>query len=215
MAGGPPVVVEEAVAVVASNRRAMTRWLDRVPLRWWFIAGVAVLLAISALFGGLADADRVEAGPVEVGAGTEIVGPELTTTVRSAEISSSAPGVFGEAEEGTAYLVIEATVTNTWRVSTITFTDLLQLPSLGEEGAKAERVVLLSDNTTGVQAHPGVPVDVAFVWELPVLQLPDSTIAVSVMAKTLTEDGDVTYGSYWSDPEPIAIVTLTVEGGLG
>ncbi len=181
-----------------------------MPLRWWFLTGVGALLAISALFGGLADAESVAAGPPHVEAGTENVGPQFTSIVRSAETSPVVPGIVSEPEEGNTYLLVSATVTNTWRIST-NANDLLQLPWLGDGLAVAERVVLVSDGTTNPQAHPGVPIDVVYVWEVPLADVPESTMPVTVIEKVLTEDGDLTYGAYWSDPTPAAIVTLAVE----
>ena len=199
----PPTTTEGRV------RPALIRWLAALPLRWWLTIGVALLIAASAVFGGLAEATEVRNGPVILEPGQEFVGPELTTTVTSAEITDVAPGLTLEPDEGNTYVVVEATVTNTWRVSSITFGDLLQLPWLGEEWQVAERTVLLSDGTIGVQVNPDVPVEVAFVWEIPRELVPtDGVIPVTIMAKSLTEDGLVTYGSYWSSPEPAALVTL-------
>ncbi|MDH6180619.1 hypothetical protein M2152_000801 [Microbacteriaceae bacterium SG_E_30_P1] len=185
-----------------------SRWLDRVPLRWWVIAAVAALLGISAVFGGLNEAERADDGPEVVSVAEEFVGPELATTVHSVEIDTAVTGRVGEAEEGNTYLAVSATVTNLWKVSSITFTDLLQLPWLGDDLAKAERVVY-ADGELGVQVNPNVPVDVVFIWEIPTELVPeDGIIPVTIMAKSFTEDGDVTYGSYWSSPEPAAVVEL-------
>lgn len=187
-----------------------SRWLDRVPLRWWFIGTVGLLLAGSAAFGGLADATPADQGPVTVEPGEEFIGPELATVVHSAEFSDTAPGRF-EPDEGYTYLVVRATVTNLYTVSSITFTDLLQIPSLGEDLAKAERVTF-SDGTLGPQINPQVPLDVVFMWDVPLELVPeDGVVPVTIMSKSFTKDGDVTYGSYWSDPHPAAIVTLEAE----
>jgi len=184
-----------------------SRLLDRVPLRWWFIGTIGLLLAGSAAFGGLADAETADVGPVAVEPGEEFVGPELAVVVDSAEFSDTAPGRY-EPDEGYTYLVVRATVTNLWTVSSITFTDLLQIPEFGEDLAKAERVTF-SDGTLGPQINPQVPVDVVFMWDFPSSLIPeDGVVPVTIMSKSFTEDGDVTYGSYWSDPQPAAIVTL-------
>jgi hypothetical protein len=184
--------------------------LDRVPLRWWFIGTVGVLLAASAAFGGLADARPVDHGPVTVEPGEEFVGPELATIVHSAEFSDTAPGRF-EPDEGYTYLVVRATVTNLWTVSSITFNDVLQTPWLGEDLAEAERVVF-PDGTLDTQVNPQVPLDVIFMWDVPLELVPeDGIVPVTIMSKSFTKDGDVTYGSYWSDPQPAAIVTLEAE----
>ncbi len=181
-----------------------------MPLFWWFVAGAALLLGVSALFGGLDEADRSAAEPPLVPVGERIVRDEFTVVVESARLMDIAPGYSLEPEAGNRYLVVTTTVTNNWRVSTTSLGDLLHLE--WAEEPDATRTVRLIDDSPLAQANPGFPVNVAFVWEIPQGEREvGETARITVSARTLTEDGDVTYGSYWSDPRPTAYVDVIVE----
>lgn len=192
------------------GRGRIVRWLAAVPTSIWFLVGLGIILGVSALFGGLDDADLSARQPPVVAAGEEIVRDEFTTTVHSARLTDVTPGYSFEPEEGFTYLVVEATVTNNGLVTTISFSDLLAIDSLEEP--VATRIVRLIDNSTLPQANPGVPTEIAFVWEVPEDAVaPGDTVRLTVNAKTFTRDGDVTFGSYWSDPQPSAYVELEVD----
>ncbi len=177
---------------------------------WWLVAGAAVILGASALFGGLDEATpSAEEVPVTA-VGEPIVRDEFTVIVESAQLMDIAPGYSLEPEAGNTYFVVSATVTNNWRVSTTSLGDLLRLE--WAEEPDATRTVRLIDDSPLAQANPGVPTSVAFVWEIPQAEREvGATARITVSARTLTEDGDVTYGSYWSDPRPTAYVDVIVE----
>lgn len=192
-------------------RTRISRWIESVPTSVWLIAGAAVILGVSALFGGLDDADLSSREPPVVAADEEIARDELSTIVHSASLTDLAPGYSFEPDEGNTYLVVEATVTNNARVTTTAFTDLLQFDWL--EDPLATRTVRLIDGSGVPQANPGIPTAVAFVWEIPEARVSTGdSVRLTVMAKSFTADGDVTFGSYWSDPRPTAFVDLEVEG---
>jgi len=192
--------------------KRLVLWLSAMPFGWWIVAGVALVLGVSALFGGLADADLSANDPPVVASGEEIVRDELTTVVASVAVGADFPGIVSAPDDGQTHLVLTATVTNNYRLSTVAITDLFQFDQIPDM-PPYDRVVLLADGTTLPQAHPGVPLEAAWVWTIDddVIKVGD-TVRVSVMAKTLTEDGLVSYGSYWSDPVPTAWVDLVVTG---
>lgn len=197
------------MAVRPSKRLLL--WLSNMPVGWWIVLGVAVVLGVSALFGGLDDADPTADNPPTVALGEPIVRDELTTVVQSLSVGDSALGAIGEPDEGMAYLVLTARVTNNYTLSTVTITDLFQFDEYPDM-PPYDRVVLLADDTTLPQAHPGVPIDAAWVWSIDEDMISaGDTVRVSVMAKTLTKDGLVSYGSYWSDPIATAWVDVEVK----
>lgn len=192
------------------GRGRVARWLGSIPTSIWFIVGAALILGASALFGGLDDADLSARQPPVVPVGEEIARDEFTTVVHSAYLADVAPGFTLEPDEGNTYLVVEATVTNHGRVTTITFSDLLQLDQL--EDPLAARTARLIDGSGLPHANPGLPIAVAFIWEIPEGTVsPGDTVQLTVMAKSFMEDGDVTFGSYWSDPQPTAFVDVEVD----
>lgn len=193
-----------------SVRVRIARWLGSIPTSIWFIVGAAVILGVSALFGGLDEADLSSRQPPVVPAGEEIVRDELTTIVHSAYVGDVAPGYSFEPEEGNVYLVVEATVTNNARVTTVTFSELIRVDQLEEPVAL--RTARLVDGSGLPQANPGVPTGVGFVWEVPEGSVsPGDTVRLTITAKSFTADGDVTFGSYWSDPQPTAFVDIEVQ----
>jgi hypothetical protein len=194
-AGHPAAVAAVAVAVASRPTNPVLRVLDSVPAKWWLFGIAALVLAASALFGGLADAGRAEVELPVLTAGEEFVGPQLTTTISSAELTDVAPDYSFEPEEGNTYLVVTAVVTNTVKKSTTSVADLLQLEWLDDDAqGVTERVALVSDGTSLPQANPGVPIEVAFVWEVPVGNV---------------VPGD-TFGDYWSNPVVAAHVDVEV-----
>ncbi len=203
-----------AVAVASKHPSPALRLLDSVPVKWWLVLAAALILGASALFGGLDDATVAAPEPVLVGVGEPFVGPQLTTTILSTELTDVAPGYSLEPGDGNTYLVVTATVTNTWTTSTELIRDLLQLEWLDGEGTgEADRLTLVSDGTSSPQANPGVPIEVAYVWEVPEGVLAPGDVArVSIRSKSLTVDGDVSYGSYWSSPVVAAHADVEVVG---
>lgn len=202
-----------AVAVASNRTNPVLRALDSVPAKWWLFVIAAVVLAASAIFGGLDDATQADPEPPVLSPGQAFVGPQLTTTLHTAELMEVAPGYTLEPEDGFTYLVVMATVTNTSTTSTTAITDLLQLEWLDDETqGEPDRTALLSDGTSLPQANPGVPIDVAYIWQVPIGDVePADTVRVAIRSKTFTLDGDVTYGSYWSDPVVAARVDLEVD----
>jgi len=205
---------ESNQAATARPKGRVVKAIDSVPLKWWFTGVGVVILAVSAAFGGLADAQEVRALIPQLQPGDQFVGPELSATLHSAELTDVAPDYTIEPEAGNTYLVVTATVTNNWKESTILISDLLRLEWLKDEAEGVpSRVALLSDGTSLPQANPGVPIEVAYIWEVPLDALtPGDDVEVAIRTKTFVLDGDVTYGSYWADPVTAATVTLEVEG---
>lgn len=191
------------------GRGRIVRWLAAVPTSIWFLVGLGLILGVSALFGGLDDADLSARQPPVVVAEEEIARDELTTVIHSAVLTDLSPGYSFDPEEGFTYLVVEGTVTNNGLVTTISFDDLLRIEAL-EEPAVAHTARTI-DNSTLPQLNPLVPTGIAFVWEVPEDAFASGdTVRLTVQAKTFTRDGDITFGSYWSDPQPTAYVDVVV-----
>jgi hypothetical protein len=203
-----------AVEVESKRTNPVLRALDSVPAKWWLGIIAAIVLGASAVFGGLDDATVASPEPRLLAAGDTFTAPELSTTVHSARITDLAPGYSLEPDVGNTYLVVTATVMNNWTTSTTSIGDLLQLEWLETEThGEADRTALVSDGSPLPQANPGVPTDVAYIWQVPVDELsPGDIVRVSIRSKTLTVDGDVTYGSYWSSPIVAARVDVEITG---
>ncbi|MDO7881634.1 hypothetical protein [Antiquaquibacter soli] len=192
-------------------RGRIARWLAAVPTSAWIVVGAGAVLGISALFGGLDEADLSSKQPPVVAVDEPIVRDELTIAVHSAELSMVAPDYSFEPDEGMIYLLVEATVTNNYTTTAIGLDEALRLD--GTEKPTTDRLARVVDGSSLPQANPGLPIGVVWVFQVPEDEVaPGDTVRVTVTAKSFTEDGDVTYGSYWSDPKPTAFVDVEVQG---
>lgn len=202
-----------AVASRTTNvRQWMVRLLAAVPTLWWIILAAVLVLGASALFGGLEEADG--AGEVDVpvlSVGDELIGEEFTATITGARLYDAYPSEYNEPEEGNRLLVVTARVTNNWTEYT-SLQELLRLDFLGETEQYTQNRVLLSDLTGNPIAIPRVPLDVGYVWEVPADAFDDGdTVRITITARTLFTDNFVTFGDYWTDPQPAAFVDVTIE----
>jgi hypothetical protein len=187
------------------------RWLSAIPNSIWVLVGLGLVLAVSAIFGGLNDAEVAEETRPVVPAGEAIETEQFTLVVESARLSDVAPDYSFEPEDGNVYLIVEAVVTNKWTETNTTFADVLQLDWIDEP--VTSRTARTLDGSTAAQANPHLPIGVTWVWEVPEDDVePGATVRVTALAKSFMADGDVTYGSYWFDPVPVAYVDLEVSG---
>lgn len=193
------------------------RGLSAVPTLWWIILAVAIVLGASALFGGLDDADTSgDSDVTTIAVGEQLVGDEFTVTVTGAQLYDAYPSEYNEPEDGNRLLVVTAKVMNNWTEYT-SLEELLGLEFLGPTGQFTHTRVLLSDLTGNPIAIPRVPVEVAYVWEVPAGEFDDGdTVQVTIMSRTLFTDNFVTYGDYWTNPQPVAHVDVPItEGRIG
>jgi len=186
----------------------VARLLDTVSTRHWILLAGAVLLAITGLFGGLATVEKEPVVLPVLPIGEEHVGAQFGVAVHSVELMDVAPAYTFEADEGNEYLVVSITLTNNFVVSTTDIDEAISLEGL--KLPKIDRTVLLSDSTPLPQAHPGLPIDVALVWQVPRGSVADKeTVQVSIMEASLQTEPDLLFGDYWYDPVPVAHVDLT------
>ena len=207
------VVVVAAVAV-ASKRTWIVRLVASVPTLWWIVAGAALILGVSALFGGLDDADSVgEVTTPVIEVGEEYPAAQFTTTVTGAGLYDVFPTEFSEPdEEGNRFLVVTAIVTNNYYQSTTATGTLLRLEFLGEDDQESARQVLMSDLTGNPQADPRIPQEIGFVWEVAGDTFAEGdTVRVSIARQSLFTENTIVYGDYWKDPVVAAWVDVTIE----
>ena len=99
--------------VVAVGRRQRVRhWLAHRRLSQWWKAGIAAVLAIAALFGGL---DTVDTKVTPFDAGEEFSDGEFTVTVERARLLDEVQAggrTLGPATPGHRYLGVVATLRN-------------------------------------------------------------------------------------------------------
>ncbi|WP_327016716.1 hypothetical protein [Cryobacterium sp. MP_3.1] len=196
-------------------RQRVREFADRLPTRWLVTGVTTVLLGLSALFGGLEDAP-VQAAPV-IAAGERHVGSELTVTVSQALLIDAFPEQLLVPAAGNRLLVVRAMVDNTTREAIRLGTaesDRMRVGGVSglPQAEPPTRVLVIDDGSGTVFAQPGVPVEVAFIWEVAgdAVAKGDS-IAVHLLDRVLISEGELTYGGLYDDP----VVTGTLELELG
>jgi hypothetical protein len=190
---------------------------DKLPTRWLVTSVLAVLLGLSALLGGLDDAP---ATPVpELSPGDAYTGTQLKISIDRVILIDAFPeqGVTPEID-GNRLLVVSATVDNVWdspvRIASLTGDPDSVLPT-GVEGidssTPASAVMVIDDGTKLSDVQPGVPVELAYVWEVaPDVLAAGDDITVDILDR-LQRNGFIVYGDVFDDPFVAAHVDLVLE----
>ena len=191
---------------------------DRLPTKWLVTSVGAVLLALSAVVGGLDDAPVLPVPVIQ--AGDSHAGTELTIVVNSALLIDAFPEQSIVPEEGNRLLVVRATVENTTteprRLASGTTADtdsigIAGIPGLAD-GAPPERILVIDDGSDSVVVQPGVPVELAYLWEIAddAAEAGDP-VTVNLMDRDYISEGRLTYGGLYGDP----VVGATLDVALG
>lgn len=188
---------------------------DRLPTRWIITGGTAGLLGLSALFGGL-EAAPVQAAPV-LAAGESHAGSELTVTVDNALLIDALPEQYLSPTTGNRLLVVRATVENTTteprRLSPV------EVDSIGVDGVPGVphtepplRILVIDDGSGEVVVQPGVPVELAYVWEIGAAALSaGDTVTVDLLDRVYISEGRLTHGGLYADPVVAATVSVLLD----
>ncbi len=185
----------EAVADLGPRQRAR-RWLAQRGLRQWWKAGVAAILAIAALFGGL---DTVNTSVTSFKPGEKFSDGAFTVTVDRARVVPEVRAgtlVVAPAKPGRAYLGVVATLRND---GTIPGRLEGELNLRGQPDSRFVGVMRLADSSHIITLGPKLEEQVAFVWELPEDALAAGDfVTLRVWQKTFKQ-GFVVYGELWVD----------------
>jgi hypothetical protein len=198
---------------------------DRLPTAWLLSGITGVFLAVSAAFGGLDDAP-VQAAPI-LEAGDTHQGMELTVSVSRALLIDAFPEQLLTPDQGHRLLVVRAVVENTTtaplrlasaptgpvRLNGIT-ADTIRVS--GVEGLPVATppvsVLVIDDGSDDAVVQPGVPVELAFVWDVAADAVAEGdSIEVQLMDRVKISEGELTYGGLYDDP----VVSATLELALG
>jgi hypothetical protein len=186
----------------------------KVPTRWFVTALIALFLAASAAFGGLEEADTP---PVpQLGMGEAYTGAQLRIAVEDAVLIDAFPEAFITPEPGNRLLVIRATVENVWDKPVPTFSSIGAADNIRPRDVRDMEdepltVAVISDGSPYPELQPDVPVELAFIWEIPQGSVSQSDVLrVDILDKTYAPGGLVTYGERFQDPFVAAYVEASV-----
>jgi hypothetical protein len=206
-----------------SWRRGVHALWDRLPTSWLITGITGLLLATSAAFGGLADAAEPAAPRIETGMAH--AGSELTVTVNGALLIDAFPEQYLIPTGGYRLLVVRALVENTTteprRLTTAAADSLTKagadtvrlvgVPGI-EPATKPVGILVIDDGSDTVSVQPGVPVELAFVWEVAGAAVAKGDrVEVQLMDRVYIGEGELTYGGLYGDP----VVGATLDVPLG
>lgn len=212
---------DSSAATTAANADARAKvlgWarrsIDLIPTSWLLTAGGAVLLATTALFGGL-EAAAVDPVP-ELAAGDMFAGSDLEMTVVGVELRSDHgnTSLYPDEEKDERVLVVTVDVVNTFPTprGSVNGGKSPVIDGIHVEGIDEPASISRADDGRGSPVlQPDVPARLLIAWivgpddfrdgEEITLTLPDSThyVGQSVMR-----------GDYWTDVRVGATVTTTI-----
>jgi hypothetical protein len=184
-----------------------------LPAQWLAGAIAAAGLAVSACFGGMAQAHTSE--PETIAAGTLIKGAPWSVTVDEGRILKSETGLETE-KAGDRWLVVIVTIDITSVDSRSDVADVLRLRGAqGLLAARPQRILLTRDGTDVGYLNPGMPERVGFCWEQSSSVPVPTSVDVDVYNETLRANnlsGSVSGGNKeWLDPTIRATIHTPVQ----
>lgn len=180
----------------------------RLPWWVWAAVGVATAALVAVPLGGWEGVDA--AGAERLEPGEEHVAAQFSTSVQSAAVLPVRPGSTLDPEEGVAYLAVYGRVENMTARTQLAPSDLLVVEGAGPHDlTAADSVTLVADPGGLPELQPGLPADLAFVWEIDEGTVaPGDDLRVIVVDRTASESL-IGVGTVWLDPRAGAVVELT------
>jgi len=208
----------------AQTSRVASRLLSQ-PLRNLGVGVTVIVLGVTALFGGLADADVEVPRVAGVRAGETVHAAPYDITIRKVIWVDELPNVY-PAEKGNRWLAVTATVVNTHDVSLFGAVELRHALALSDVEGLVEKPVgevgdaatstgrvessyrkVLADTTDLNPVSPGIPYEMVFLFEQRKSVEPPPEVTVQIVGHTWRQNSlDASMG--WFDPTVVARSTL-------
>ena len=196
----------------------VARRLLQQPLRSLGVGVTVIVLGVTALFGGLADADVAVPRVSGLRIGETVRAEPYEITVRKVLWVDELPNVF-PTEQGNRWLAITATVRNTHSESlfgaveladslAMTGVDgLVKEPEKGTDRVESTYRKVLADTSDLSPVSPGLPYEMVYLFELKSSVTPPAEVTLQVVRHTWRENSlDQSMG--WFDPAVVAQSTL-------
>jgi hypothetical protein len=198
-----------AQAVATDRKATVWQWLATRRVRQWWKGGLAAVLAVTALFGGL---DPVDTKATPFAPGEEFSDGQYSVTVERARLIDTIEGggrVIGRSVPGHRYLGVVTTLRNDGTVPgrLRNELDLRAVP-----GSEFYGVFRFRDGSAIQNLGPGLTEQLVFAWLVPVDALgPGDTVTIRVWKKSFRQLM-VTYGgNEWLDsPTDYGVTELVV-----
>lgn len=218
--GSRPGSDADVAAANAGARAKVLGWarrsIDLIPTSWLLTGAGAVLLAGTALFGGL-EAAAVDPTP-EAAVGETFAGSDLEMTVVGVELRDERgmAGVYPDEEEQERLLVVTVDVVNTFPAprssvsgkKTSAVVDGIRIDGLEEKAA----VSRADDGTSSPVLQPDVPARLLLAWTVGPEDFHDGEeISLTLPDSTHYVGKSVVRGDFWDDVRVGATLTTTIE----
>jgi hypothetical protein len=199
----------DAAPLVPARRRHL--W----PL--FVVVGAATVVGLIALVGGFNEVP-LEKLPV-IDFGDTYTGPEISATITDTYLTDSFPVKDYDASEGNVYLIVEATLENVidqpvifMREAVVVLIDGVIDPD-NDDDERYGLVDLRTGDSPGF-LQPGLPIEVAYIWEIPADSVKPGDAMVIGLLERFKVYGDPIFGdTAMTRPSPAARIATEV-GGL-
>ena len=187
-----------------------------MPTKWFITALSTLFLVASAAFGGLA---AVPAPPLpEVQPEDSYTGTQLEISIVGAVLIDAFPDQGIEPDPGNRLLVVRAVVENVWDApvaqrSGIGASDNVRVEGVDgvDDSAAPFSLAIVSDGAQEFDLQPGVPEELAYIWQVPAGSLADGDVVhVNMLDKVYAAGGQVAYGERFDDPFVAAFTDIAV-----
>lgn len=215
MTATPPSPDTDASVPERTLLTRVRRMLSLIPTPWLITAGGAIVLAMTAGFGGLADAPVKPVPTVTVG--QQFTGGDLTMTVQNVELLSDrgSTALFPKEEKGEMVLAVTVDVVNTFSSPRSAVSGLSLSPvvdGIRIEGVDGKPTVSRTDRSDGTMLQPDVPARLVVAWMVHRGDFHDGdTVHLTLPGATHFVGTNVLKGQdYWSDVVVGATLKTTV-----
>ena len=186
---------------------------DRVPTKWFAGVFIALFLAATAAFGGLATAAPPEIARLEPGEAH--VTEQRSFTVQRAVLIDELPEAGVYPEPGERVFALVADVENRWdRPATVAGTDGIggSFTVAGIDPEVKASSARWDDESLVLSLQPGVPTRIVFAWPVDADQfIGGETVEVALNDMSLYTGSFVIEGQSWDSPVTTAVVSVEIE----
>jgi hypothetical protein len=184
----------------------------RVPWWAWILGALVAITALIAAIGGFADVPE-EKLP-EVALGEQWIGGEANATVHSAYLSETMPVSGTPADDGEIYLVVDVTAAANGDRPSLFARSLIRVLVGDVVAAETDpdRVLEVRSGTGTDFLQPGLPVEVAYAWSVPITDLAVGDEVIVGIFDQFGITGDPLWGdTAFTRPTPVARVLTTID----
>ena len=185
----------------------------RLRLPWWIIVlgAIAALVGVIALIGGFNDVPVEEVPVTKMNVRHD--GTEVSTTVNRVYLTSINPATNLEAEAGTQYLAVEATLENTTKRPNIWQRDTIRVLLDGaiEPTVTAESNVEFPSNRQISFLQAGLPTDVVYLWAIDSADAAaGDDIIIGIFDRFRITNDPIFDDTAYTSPIPVARIVTTI-----